>query len=281
MEDVPASQPPAEIKAKAVDYITSGAKAILGAAPFVGPLLAELAGTIIPNQRLERITHFAALLEARIADIEENLIREAFQDEEFTDLLEGALHQAARATTEDRREYLASLIASSLTSEAIEHIESKHLLRLLGELNDIEIIWLRAYLRPTIGGDEEFRSKHASVLERRIAYIGCSIEELDKHALQESYRDHLFDLGLLSRSISRDSRTRMPEFDTFSGEFKVSYYRASPLGRLLLRTIGIQDAEFEERRIAEQVGTGQPATRLQSKSEGGDNPNPEPEGRSR
>jgi hypothetical protein len=35
------------------------------------------------------------------------------------------------------------------------------------------------------------------------------------------------------------------------------------------------------RNIAEQAGTGQPATRSQSKSEGGDKPQPESEGRSR
>ena len=260
MEDHPPAEEQSKIKAQAVDYITSGTKAILGAAPFVGPLLAELAGTIIPNQRLERITHFAQLLETRVTDIEESLIRNAFHDEEFTDLLEGALHQAARSTTEERREYLVSLIANSLTSEAIEHIESKHLLRLLGELNDIEIIWLRSYLRRTMGGDKEFRSKHANVLERRIAYIGCSVEELDKHALQESYRDHLYDLGLLSRDIMQDDRTKMPEFDKFSGDFKVRSYRTSSLGNLLLRTIGFREAKFKRRKPAEQSSAHQSTT---------------------
>lgn len=247
---------PAEIKTKAIDYVTSGAKSIVGAAPFVGPLLAELAGTIIPNQRLDRITRFAALLEERINEIEENLIREAFNDEEFTDLLEGALHQAARSTTEERRKYLATLVARSLTEDAIEHIESKHLLRILGELNDIEVIWLRFYLRPTIGGDEEYRKRHKKVLEHRPAYIGSSIEDLDKHALQESYRDHLVDLGLLTPHISRDMSTKMPEFDTFTGDFKVSYHSTSLLGKLLLRTIGIDDDEFEQRPNAEQVSGG-------------------------
>jgi len=35
------------------------------------------------------------------------------------------------------------------------------------------------------------------------------------------------------------------------------------------------------KKTAEQAGTGQPATRPESKSEGGDKPQPEAEGRSR
>ena len=252
------SNVPAEIKNKAIDYVTSGAKAIVGAAPIIGSLLAELAGSIIPNQRIERISHFAALLESRITNIETNLLHDAFKDEEFTELLEEALHQAARATSEDRRKYLSSLVANSLTSEAIEHNESKHLLRILGELNDIEIIWLRFFLRTKIGGDVEFRKKHASIIEPRRAFIGCSTEELDKHALQESYRDHLLDLGLLDRHVSQDINTKQPVFDPFSGELKVSFYDTSPLGRLLLRTIGINDSQSEKKQNAEQSVAGYP-----------------------
>jgi len=131
MKDNETPNLPAEIKSKAIDYVTSGAKALVGAAPFIGPLLAELAGTVIPNQRIERITKFAALLESRITNMEQNLLHDAFKDEEFTELLEEALHQAARSTSEERRKYLASLVANSLTSDAIEHNESKHLLRIL------------------------------------------------------------------------------------------------------------------------------------------------------
>ena len=232
---------PDEVREKAIDYVASGAKAIAGAAPFVGSILAELAGVVIPNQRLDRIAKFAAALEERIRNLEQADVRKSLHDEEFTDLLEGALRQAARSTSDERRGYLASLIANSLSNETIEHAESKHLLRILDELNDIEIIWLRFYLRPGMGGDEDFRGKHQAVLARRQAFIGSSEEVLDKHALQESYQDHLIDLGLV-----------IPEFDRFTGEPKVSYHYISPLGKLLLRTIGIKDQELEKRQEAQQ-----------------------------
>jgi hypothetical protein len=35
---------------RGADYVTSAAKAVLGVVPFAGSLLAEVAGTIIPNQ---------------------------------------------------------------------------------------------------------------------------------------------------------------------------------------------------------------------------------------
>lgn len=49
------SQP---IQTNAIDYVTAGAKAFLSAIPFVGSLLAEITGSIIPKQRVDRIADF-------------------------------------------------------------------------------------------------------------------------------------------------------------------------------------------------------------------------------
>ena len=231
-------QLPAEIKSTAIDYVASGAKSVLGIVPFVGSLLAEVAGSVIPNQRIDRIARFATALQGRIAHLEEQAVRGELKDEEFTELLEEALRQAARSTSDERREYLAAAIANSLTRNAIKHSETKHLLRIMGELSDVEIIWLRFYQNPVIEGDQEFRNKHAAVLERKNAYIGSSTDELDQYALQSNYRKHLVDLGLVTPVISK-GRDGKPEFDTFSGNFKISYHHTSPLGELLLRTIGL------------------------------------------
>lgn len=229
------------VKAQAVDYLASGARAALSAIPFAGSLLAEVAGSIIPNQRVDRIADFAAKLEERIADLEEVQVRSELHDEEFTDLLEESLTQASRAVSEDRRKYLASLVATSLTTEAVKHSEAKHLMRILGELNDVEILWLRYYLVPTIGGDEEFRDLHKDVFEPVAATTSSSSEELDDHALQQSYRDHLVRLGLV-REYLRKGKDGLPEFDRMTGQPKVSRWQASQLGRLLLRSIGMVGA---------------------------------------
>jgi len=48
------------------------------------------------------------------------------------------------------------VIANSLKTEGISFVESKHLLRVLGELNDIEIIRLARHLYRTHGSGEGY-----------------------------------------------------------------------------------------------------------------------------
>ena len=229
---------PKSIQSNAVDYVTAGAKAALSAIPFAGSLLAEIAGSIIPKQRIDRIADFASRLEQRIGALEQGRLSGAVNDEEFTDLAEEALRQASRATTVERREYLASLLANSLKSDAVSYAETKHLMRLLGELTDVEVIWLRSFANPTIGGDKDFRQIHENVLSLKFSHLGSSIEEIEAEALQKSYRDHLIRLGLVVAEISK--RDGVPEFDRFSGNFKVSYHHTSQLGNMLLRQIGLE-----------------------------------------
>lgn len=49
------------------DYVALAVRGALGAVPFAGSLLAELAGSVIPNQRIERIAKFAGALDRRPA----------------------------------------------------------------------------------------------------------------------------------------------------------------------------------------------------------------------
>ncbi|UZE07277.1 hypothetical protein [Pseudomonas corrugata] len=229
---------PSEIKIKAIDYVISGTKAALGSVPFAGSLLAEVASSIIPNQRIDRIADFAFKLQERIEQLEEAQVRSELGDEEFTDLLEESLRQASRATSEARRQYLASLVANSLNTNTIEHAESKYLMRILGELNDVEVLWLRFFDEITMEGDKEFRELHSAVFKYSAATIGSSREDLDARALQESYRDHLVQLGLINEHI-RKKRDGTPEYDKFTGKPAVNYRKANTLGRMLLRSIGM------------------------------------------
>jgi hypothetical protein len=221
------------------DYVASAAKAALGAVPFVGPLLVEIAGTVIPHQRIDRIVEFAGELEKRIADLEHATARAQITDENFADLIEEALRQAARAVSAERRLQIASLVANSLTSEEVSFIESKHLLRILGEINDIEVIWLRFFLHPIMGGDDAFRAKHKALLQPARAHLGSSQQDLDKHALQESYKEHLAQLGLLRENFKVDPKTKTLSVDNF-GKLKRDGFEITALGRLLLRQVGLQ-----------------------------------------
>jgi hypothetical protein len=160
-----ANPQPTELQSQTADYVAAAAKSVIGAVPFAGSLLVEIAGAIIPNQRIERIAKFAAILDGKIAHLEQTAIRSKLADENFTDLAEEALRQAARSLTDERRDYIASIVASGLSSEDIQLIELKHLLRILGEINDVEVIWLRSFLVPIREHDWEFRHKHEEILK--------------------------------------------------------------------------------------------------------------------
>ena len=151
------------------------------------------------------------------------------------------------------------------------------MLRILGELNDTEVIWLRFYAVLTIGGDKEFREQHKKILDRPPAYIGSPPETHDKLALQESYQAHLAQLNLLSPRYRKDIQTRQPEFSTFTGAPELQGYDITGLGSLLLRHIGIHP---EQNNQDEQGGADQSATAPESKPEGDSEPQPESEGRS-
>lgn len=227
-----------ELQNNITDYVTSATKGILGAAPFAGSLFAELAGVLIPNQRLDRITKFATNLEKRLAVLDKEFVRSKLTDENFSDLMEEGLRQAARSLSDERREYIAAVLSNSLSLETIQFVEAKHLLKILGEISDIEVIWLRSYQVRELGGDSEFREKHELVLKRAVAFIGCSEAELDKNALQTSYREHLVSLGLLERRYEFDNTTKTPRYDSFSGGPKIQGYELTTFGMLLLKQIG-------------------------------------------
>jgi hypothetical protein len=228
-----------ELQNQLTDHFTSAAKVALGFVPYAGSLLAELAGSIIPNQRIDRLCKFATELEIRLSEIEHELVRSKLVDETFTDLLEEGMRQAARSVSDERRQYIASLLANGIASTNVSFIESKHLLWILGEINDIEIIWLRYHLVPAIDGDKEFRNKHQEFLKPVRAYIGCDQAILDNHALNQSYLEHMAQLGLLAPQHEVDIETKQPTFDKISGRFKVRGYDITLLGKLILRQISL------------------------------------------
>lgn len=227
------------ISTNATDYAVTLAKSALGMVPIAGSFLAELAGTVIPRQRADRLADFARGLASKLGVIEQDVLRAKLIDENFTDLLEEGAREAVRAVSVERREYVAQLISSGLTEVRVSYVESKHLLRLLSQLNDIEIIWLRYYDYPLLSGDNEFREKHAAILTPISTKIGSGPDVIDKEALQQNYVEHLVSLGMIVRPFKVDSLTGQPVFDIHRGEWQSQGRRTSPLGKLLLRQIGI------------------------------------------
>lgn len=224
------------------DCIVTSLKLAAEAVPYIGSALAEIIGTTIPNQRIDRIVKYAEALSAKIKSIDVKMEAletkiHSHQKEYFVDLLEESLKQAAKSITDKRRQYISSIIVNGISSDKVEFIESKQLLKILGELNDIEIIWLRNYMVEGIGMDKAFYTKHEDVLNPSGA------PEFDKNILQQNYKDHLVQLNLLERKHKVDGKTKQLEVDR-NGLLQISGYKITQLGRLLLKHIGLTKDGF-------------------------------------
>ena len=221
---------------KAMDRVAILGKGIFGPIPFVGPLVAEIIGNLIPNQRIDRIASLLKALESKIDEKERTKVEKRILEEKSIDLMEDGFMQAARALSEERIEHIASLLKNSLTDEDLEHSAYKRLLYLLGELNDIEVLILKSY---SIIGEERtaFWAKHQDTLAAPAVHSGVSQEQVDKGAIYETYKTNLTRLGLLRIRFKKPKRGELPEFDEKTGMVKVQGYDITPLGRLLLRSI--------------------------------------------
>ena len=112
------------------DLLVLTAKSIVGVVPFAGPLLSELIGTLIPNQRIDRLSKYVNELDKKLLRFKVSYLKREIQNEECSDLFEEGFKQAARALTDDRKRYIASIIQNSLDEEHISYAESKHLMQI-------------------------------------------------------------------------------------------------------------------------------------------------------
>ena len=238
-----------ELRQNWVDLTAAAGRGAASLVPLIGPFFAEVIGVTIPKQRLDRVVQFVTELERRLESAERKVLEQQLSSDEFTDLLEEGFRQATHSLSDERRSYIASLIINGMNSEQIDIAESKHMLRILGEINDIEVVWLRAHtvwLRvhtvATIMSDDTFREKHKEILSV-FAHLGSTQREIDKVALQKSYKEHLAQLGLLTPRYRTNMQTQTPEFDSFTGAMEVQGYHLSSLGTMLLREIGLGEDE--------------------------------------
>lgn len=221
------------------DIIAKIAKSTVSAVPYAGGLLSEIIDSVIPNQRIDRLSEYVQELDKRLNKIQSEKISELIKNMAFIDLIEESFIQASRAASHERRKYIASIIENGINDDAIDFHDSKFLLKLLSELNDVEIVWLRFYLDLTTDGDIEFRNKHRNILTPLSAYAGADKETFNKSTLQDSYKEHLERLKLVESNLRFDRKTGFPDFDKTTGKPKTSSRRITYLGKMLLEQIGL------------------------------------------
>ena len=223
------------------DRGVSIARGLVGAAPYIGSIISEVIGQLIPEQRWERIEEYVTKLDDRLCSVEKETLDTKLKAPEKIDLFEEGAIQAARSLSPERRDYIASIVARGLSGGEKEEIEAKRLLNILRELDDDQIIMLASRLHKN--HTDEFRQRHKAVLAPVAAHMQSSREELDRATLRETAKQQLTRLGLLRLRFKRPKKNEAPEFDEKTGMMKEQGSEITPLGRLLLRYAGLADED--------------------------------------
>lgn len=219
----------------------------LGLLPYAGPILATIVGQIIPNQRIDRITRFAEILDEKLQELDREFLEHKMRTEEFVDLFEDGAFQAARALNDERKEHIASLLKNSLSSEDLDHVQEKQLLSLLGQLNDAELVILKHFgLDMAPHEAHAFFEENEETIRGPMVVMGSPQEDADRGAIHQTYRNHLRRLGLVRATYKKPKKGEPPEWDLKTGMIKAGSDRITPLGRLLLRYIDSEVARNPE-----------------------------------
>ncbi len=228
------------IEENEVDILTTSFKGSAGMIPILGPYFAEIIGSLVPYQRIDRITTFLKLFYKKFEEqnLQIEILKEKMKNEDFINLFDDISWLAAKSTSNDRKEYLASILINGLTDDKLDEIQKNIFLNLMSELNDIEILILYSY---TIASktDEEFTKKHQEILTPPRAYSEASEDDRNKRILFETYKEKLVRLNLLNKKFAKPKRGESPEFDEKTGMMKSNGFEITSIGRLFLKYIGL------------------------------------------
>lgn len=225
---------------KRVDTAVALTKGVLGAVPYAGGVLAEIIGSVVPNQRLDRISAFIIELDKRLKKVEiEKLIHNKFA----LDLFEDGMYQAVRILSEERNQYLVNFLKQTIDVNSDSYSTKKKLLSILQELTDKDIEILKStskmgfkatssaysFRSLTYGQYDKLSDREKTEYEHLRVDFGLHIATLQRLNLvhvKENELDPEWD------GSSIDNDTGLPEVDDCS---------LTKIGELLLLNIGKTD----------------------------------------
>jgi hypothetical protein len=185
-------------KEKIEEYGLAISKGLIGLIPGIGPLTVELLNVTIPSKKIERVEKLLKILQSKVSEIEEETLKRKFNEDNFTVLYEDILHQAVRATSDERLEYLAALLEKGIRDETLDYIQTNRLLEIFSKVNDEEVIILQSYaLKPENIG--KFKQKHNNIFyveELVLNRKELSEDDRKKLVMLNHYKDNLIVLGL-------------------------------------------------------------------------------------
>lgn len=215
-----------ELGNNTADRCAAVMRSAFGFIPYIGPVLAELVTAIIPNQRLDRVEVFLRLLSQ---EMEKLNAAANVKEPSSIPLVEEGIAQAARAFSDERKEYLAKCVAQGLKVGEQDKLRELKILKILGELGDDELLLLDAHVEP--GG---FRRRKSLAPER--AFLSDTDDVKAQHQLHRASFRRLEAMGLLHfcGTGSPDGRLGYRNVGRMQGN-----YRLTPLGRVLLSRVGL------------------------------------------
>ncbi|WP_155243252.1 hypothetical protein [Brucella anthropi] len=219
-------------------------RSTVGLIPFAGPIISELITHFIPNQRQDRIADYVRRLNEKTERFDRNAFRNTATTTDGIDLFEDGAFQSARATSDERREYIANVVAYGLSGEQKERIEAKRILNILSQIDDQQIIILASQHEKYLF-DDDFRDRHENILTPPFAHFQSDEDEIAQEAMYDVALDQLFKLGLLKRQFKAPRSTSDLSFDPKTGMLKSTGKSISAMGRLILRRIGLTEDENE------------------------------------
>ena len=218
------------------DIVAVIMKSVVSLVPYIGGPIAEVIGYVVPNQRLDRLTRFVKIIKEKVEDIDEKINKRSKQDPIFLDFFEDELTQVSRATTEERMNYLSNLLVNGIDSDEADLLAAKQLLRILGQLNDAEIIWLKYYYTD-YAERKDFIEKNSALLQPIPRYMTMDKKDYRTSVIQESYKQRLEELHLVESKIRFDSETGLPKLNSPKIGFEKKSIEITPLGKQLIEII--------------------------------------------
>lgn len=230
-------------KTNASDIVAMVARGGLGAVPVAGAALAEIVTVLIPNQRSERVEAYIKALAKRLDGIVARVDALDLADPWKIDLFEEGAFQAARTVTDQRRDYIVSVVSRGLTGNDLATSNARTMLNIMKELDERQIIILASHLPGNDNPDRSFYKKHSAVLDIGLPLLGSPPDVKEKQSFHRFSIGRLVTLNLL-HEVFRTDDLRLPQLDN-SGRPEVLYRRLTLLGAQVLQHIGF-DVDMQD-----------------------------------
>ena len=202
---------PAEI---ALD-IAAGVSSV---APWMGGPVAQVLNGMSLGRKLERVRAVLMDMASRVKNLEDEAAAEYVKADEFSELLEKALRQAADERNEDKRKAYAGLLAGTIASPGAPYDEKIRILRTLEEIQADHIRMLNAMLQPPQPTTSMIGSL-SGTLQRRLPGIGGNIAEL----AQQLTDMRLVTLDNISTMMTADGAEHLENYLTPYGKRFIAY----------------------------------------------------------